>query len=118
MNAAPKAVSHFGLAAMEARAANSGRAVEPAQSRVRPLPPAVGERPRRTVVRLWLPSTLIFLLLAPFALLLAPFLYFSPRPYSVRPFATVLAVGRLLLALGGTVMDVDTRDALVRIRLF
>jgi hypothetical protein len=70
------------------------------------------------VVRLWLPLTLLFLLLAPFALLLAPLLYFAPRPYNVRPFATVAALGVVLLSLSGTVVDLDTPDALVRIRIF
>jgi hypothetical protein len=70
------------------------------------------------VVRLWLPMTLIFLLLAPFALLLAPLIYLAPRPYGDRPLATVLGVGQVLLSLGGTVVDVDTPEALVRIRIF
>jgi hypothetical protein len=83
-------------------------------------PPAWVEPPRRarTVVRLWLPMTLLFLLLAPFAILLAPLIYFAPRPYGDRPFATVMGVGALLLSLGGTVVDVDTPEALVRIRIF
>jgi hypothetical protein len=60
----------------------------------------------------------IFLLLAPFAFLLAPLLYFAPRPYGERPWATVLTVGHALLSLGGTVVDVDTPEALVHIRTF
>jgi len=115
---APKAVGRFGLAIMEARAVETGRAIRarPASGPVemRPVSPAPG----RTVVRLWLPSTLIFLLLAPFALLLAPLLYFAPPPYGVRPFATVTGLGLVLLSLGGTAVDVDTPEALVRIRLF
>jgi len=83
-------------------------------------PPARAQRPphRRVVVRLWLPLTALFLLLAPFALLLAPLLYWVPRPYNARPFATVLGVGAMLLSLGGTSVEVDTPDALVRIRVF
>jgi len=73
---------------------------------------------RRVVVRLWLPMTPIFLILAPFAILLAPLLYGVPRPYCERPFATVFGVGALLLSLGGAVVDVDTPEALVRIRIF
>jgi hypothetical protein len=119
---APKAVSQFGLAIMEARATTTGRALQ-----ARPAAPVAERRPRspsqapphrRTVVRLWLPSTLLFLLLSPFALLMAPFLYWIPSPYCARPFATVWGVGQLLLSLGGTVVDVETPDALVRIRLF
>ena len=118
MTLTPRAVSRFGLAAMEARAAQTRRTVAPARPTGRacagwPQPPA-----KRVVVRLWLPMTLIFLLLAPFALLLAPLICFAPRPYRHRPLATVLGVGALLLSLGGTVVDVDTPDALVRIKIF
>jgi hypothetical protein len=118
MTPTPRAVSHFGLAAMEARAARSRRIVTPATP-LRPLAPALPERPqRRTVVRLWLPMTAIFLLLSPFAILLSPLIYFAPPPYGYRPFATVWGIGALLLSLGGTVVDVDTPDALVRIKIF
>ncbi|WP_372786604.1 hypothetical protein [Phenylobacterium sp.] len=111
---APKAMRHFGLAAMEARAVDTRRAL---QSRPAPAPTPVAPH-RRTVVRLWLPLTPLFLLLAPVATLLAPLIYFAPRPYGDRPFATVMGIGALLLNLGGTVVDVDTPDALVRIRIF
>lgn len=118
MTPTPRAVSHFGLAAMEARAARSARTVAPAAP-VRPLAPAWPERPqRRTVVRLWLPMTAIFLLLSPFAILLSPLIYFAPPTYGYRPFATVLGIGRLLLSLGGTVVDIDTADARVLIKIF
>jgi hypothetical protein len=118
MTPTPRAVSHFGLAAMEARAARSRRIVAPSAP-VRPFAPARPERPhRRTVVRLWLPMTAIFLLLSPFAILLSPLIYFAPPPYGLRPLATVMGVGRLLMSLGGTVIDIDARDALIRIRIF
>ena len=115
---APRALRHFAFAAMEG-AQEPETPGRPRPSKVRPLP-ARTLRPvgRRTVVRLWLPLTLLFLLLAPFALLLAPLLYLAPRPYNVRPFATVATLGVALLSLGGTVVDVDTPDALVRIRVF
>jgi hypothetical protein len=121
---APKAVSRFGLAIMEARAAETGRAAQARTSSLarravsQPYHPAPAAPRRRTVVRLWLPATLIFLLLAPFALLLSPLLYLAPPPYGLRPFATVLGFGQVLLSLGGTVVEVDAPDALVRIRLF
>lgn len=77
---------------------------------------------RRTVLRLWLPLTPLFLILAPFALLLAalawPFAGLAPAPYRVNPIAAAFGLGRLLLSLGGTVVDVDARDALVRLRIF
>jgi hypothetical protein len=70
-------------------------------------------------VRLWLPLTALFLLLAPFAFLLAPLVWLcTPQPYRTRPLATVIGLGRVLLSLGGTVVHVDTREALVSIRIF
>jgi hypothetical protein len=112
---APRAIGRMGLAAMEARASRAPSLARPAP--VEPAAAPIAPR-RRTVVRLWLPLTAIFLLLAPFALLLAPLIAFAPRPYGERPFATILGVGALLLSLGGTVVDVDTPEALVRIRIF
>jgi hypothetical protein len=117
---APRALRHFSLAAMEG---GVGRAPEPLKvvpKKAAPPRPVTPMRParQRTVVRVWLPATFIFLVLAPFALLLAPLIYFAPRPYGERPWATVLGVGRLLLSLGGTVVEVDTPEALVRIRIF
>jgi hypothetical protein len=115
---APRAIGRFGAAVMEARAAereDSAPPARPAQPPVMLYP--VPLRPqRRAVVRVWLPATLIFLVLSPFAFLLAPLLYFVPK-YGARPFATVLGVGRVLLSLGGTDVDVQTPDALVRVRL-
>jgi hypothetical protein len=88
-------------------------------------------REKRTVVRLWLPLTPLWILLAPFALLLAPLLFLLPpllpnRPgakavraaVAVRPFRTAFALGAVLLATSGTVVDVDTPDALVRVRIY
>ncbi|HEY2359332.1 MAG TPA: hypothetical protein VGH86_17915 [Phenylobacterium sp.] len=116
---APRALRHFGFAAMEARADRTGRAIRPAPRNVTPRRPIeVHPAPQRTVVRLWLPLTPLFLLLAPFAMLLAPLLYFVPPPYNARPLAMVAGVGQMLLSLSGTVVDIDTRDALVRIRIF
>jgi hypothetical protein len=119
---APKAIGRLSAAVMEARAAGSRGAVpvRPAQppAQLHVLPP---ER-RRTVVRLWLPSTLLFLLLAPFALLLAlilsPLSLFAPRVFAFRPIVSALVLGRVLMSTSGTDVDVETPDALVRIRLF
>jgi hypothetical protein len=113
MSAFPSAVRQFGAAALEARAA-SPATVTPLRTHGRRRRPGRG-----VVVRLWLPTTAIFCLLAPIPLLAAPLAWLAPaglRP--ANPYAAVLAVGRLLIALGGTVVDVDTPDALVRIRLF
>ena len=67
---------------------------------------------------LWIPSTAIFLLLAPFPILALPLLYLAPRRVLPDPLGLVLGVGRLLLALGGTVIEVEAPDARIRIRLF
>ena len=113
---APRAIGRFGEAILEARAAGA----EPAlPTQVEALPQPYPARPeRRTVVRLWLPTTLLFLLLAPVAVMLAPLGYFAPARYRVRPFATVFGLGRLLMSLSGTLVHVDTLEALVTIRLF
>jgi len=128
-------------------AVREARATPGAKTRARPAPQLADAAPRgelteafprpprtahkRTVVRLWLPLTPLWVLLAPFALLLAPALCLAPRllpdrPRAraaraagvVRPYRTAFALGAVLFALSGTVVDVDTPDALVRIRIF
>lgn len=112
----PRAVRHFGLAVLEARE----RAKAPVVCEAAPVAPAKAptQPPRRVVVRLWIPSTPIFLLLAPVALLLIPLLYLAPPLRRINCAAAVFILGDTLLALGGAVIDVDTPEALVRIRLF
>jgi hypothetical protein len=109
MSAFPNAVRHFGAAALE-----TGGPSPP------PVHAAWGPRPaRRVVVRVWFPTSALFCLLAPFPILLAPLAWLAPAPFRpANPYAAVFALGRLLLSLGGTVVDVDTPDALVRVRLF
>ena len=120
MNAFPNAVQRFGMASLEAN--HGERAPHPPSPR--PMQtwldqPRSQPRRRRTVFRLWLPVTAIFWILAPLALLLAPLAWFAPRPYRpANPYLAVFAIGRLLTSLGGTVVHVDTADALVSIRLF
>lgn len=72
----------------------------------------------RTVVRLWLPLTPLWVILSPFAILAAPLLLLAPRLRGGRPFRGAFAIGAALFALSGTVVDVDTPDALVRIRIY
>ncbi len=67
---------------------------------------------------LWIPTTAIFLLLAPFPILALPLLYLAPRQVLPDPFGLVFGVGRLLMALGGTTIIVEAPDARIRIRLF
>jgi hypothetical protein len=85
---------------------------------------------RRTRIRLWLPLTPLWILLAPFALLLAPVLMLLPpllpenrqaqklrAALAVKPYRTAFALGAVLLAMSGTVIDVDAADARVHIRI-
>ncbi|HEY4029255.1 MAG TPA: hypothetical protein VGM25_02845 [Caulobacteraceae bacterium] len=76
---------------------------------------------RRTVrVRLWLPLTPLFWLLSPLALLLAPFVWvcLPPGVRPARPYAAAIALGGLLVSVGGTVVDVHAPGARVNIRIF
>jgi len=94
-------------------------------ARPQPYTPApVAQRPaaehpaaRRTTIRLWLPLTPLWIVLAPFALLLAPALAFVPQTRGLPPFRTAFAVGAMLIALSGTVVDVTNPAALIRIRI-
>ena len=95
----------------------------PAPPKVPASPPSAGaslfpSKPvHRTVVRLWLPLTPLWLILSPFAILCAPLLMLAPQTRGIRPFRAAFAIGAMLLALSGTEVDVDTADALVRIRI-
>lgn len=84
-----------------------------------PLTPAAADR-RPVRLWLWLPLTPLFLLLAPFALLLAPFIWLglpaAARPRS--PYAAAIAIGGVLLSLGGTVVAIDAPGARLFIRIF
>jgi hypothetical protein len=73
---------------------------------------------RRVAIRLFFPLTPIALLFAPFALLLALLCMPIWPVLRVNPFTLVLAVGRLLFALGGTDIHIDTAAAFVRVRIF
>ena len=69
-------------------------------------------------IGLWIPTTVIFALLAPFALLATPFLYLAPRDIIPDPPRAVFGLGAVLFSLSGTVVDVDTPDARIRLHLF
>jgi hypothetical protein len=128
-------------------AVREARATPAVQAAAKPAPRLVSRSPqgelteayprtpspaeKRTVVKLWLPLTPLWILLAPFALLLAPLLLLAPRllpdrpgsgvaraAFVVRPYRTAFALGAILMALSGTRVDVDTPDAVVRIRIF
>jgi hypothetical protein len=119
----------------ELRAAIQGAESAPAPPERRPvvvqLPTRVGRRskplrandpagrpPRRVAIRLWLPLTPLFVVLAPFALLGAPLLALVPEARRVNPYRAALGIGGVLLSLSGTVVSVDAPDASVHIRIF
>ena len=80
-----------------------------------PTAPVVRAEPFR--FSLWVPTTALFLLLAPFPILALPLLYLAPRRVLPDPFGLVCGVGRLLLCLGGTTIEVEAPDATIRLRL-
>lgn len=107
MNRALEAVPRRDLAAMRERA-----------GRVRRSGPAKADgQPPAQHVSLWLPTSVIFVLLAPFAVLLTPLLFLAPRAYRPSP-AAVVVLGEALLSLSGTHIEVDTPAARVRLHLF
>jgi len=89
----------------------------PALAQIRVLEPMAAPPLRRTRIRLWLPLTPLFWILAPFAFLLAPLLLLAPPMWRTNPYVTVAAIGRVLTAMGGTLVDVDTPDARIRIKI-
>jgi hypothetical protein len=72
----------------------------------------------RRPLRLWLPLTPLFILLAPLMLLVMGIAVFLPRPLGVNPAQMVLGVGRMLMALNGTEVEVESPHASVLIKIF
>ncbi|OXE36032.1 MAG: hypothetical protein CGW95_10180 [Phenylobacterium zucineum] len=68
-------------------------------------------------IRLWFPLTLILILLSPLILLAMGIVVFLPRPLGVNPAYMVLAVGRVLAAISGTRLDLESPRAKVHIKL-
>ena len=69
-------------------------------------------------LRLWLPLTPLAILFAPLLLLIAGIAVFLPRPLGVNPAHLVLGVGRFLLALNGTEVEIESPRASVLIKIF
>lgn len=69
-------------------------------------------------LRLWLPLTPLAILFAPLILLIAGIAVFLPRPLGMNPAQLVLGVGRMLLALNGTEVEVESPRASVLIKIF
>ena len=74
--------------------------------------------PKPVRLRLWLPLTPLFWLLSPLALLFAPFVWLATPKRHPNPFAAALAMGGVLVSLGGTVIDIDAPGARLFIRIF
>jgi len=95
---------------------NTGTLLSPVRPPA-PYPSTPRAERGRAVIRLWLPLTPLWLILAPFALLVSPALTLAPATRRMSPFRAAWAVGRLLLALSGTQIEVDSPAALVRIHI-
>ncbi len=76
-------------------------------------------RPRRPFrLHLWLPLSLFCALLLPLAMIGFPLLAVAAMGLRLRPVALFCGVFALLFALSGVVVEVDTPDTSIRIRLF
>lgn len=69
-------------------------------------------------IRLWFPLTLILVLLSPLLLLAMGIAVLLPRPLGVNPAYFVLTIGRVLSAISGSEVDVESPRAKVHIKLF
>ena len=77
-------------------------------------------RPKRRpfILRLWLPVSILFLLLAPLAALALPVLWLV-APLGRRNWAPALfSIGAMLMALHGTRIEIRTSDANLTFELF
>lgn len=100
------------------RAARGVNTPPPALRLVTRPAPALQPVARRTVLRLWLPLSALWVVLSPFALLLAPLLLLAPQLRGVRPYHAVWAIGRMLLSLSGTEVDVHAPDARIHVTIY
>jgi hypothetical protein len=71
-------------------------------------------------VRLWLPLPLSFLwvLLAPFAMILSLFAWVAPPRYRVNGPLAAIRIGALLFSLSGTLIEVKSAEADIFILIF
>ena len=99
---------------MTLASSRSFRAVRP----MRNVTPAAPSRRRPWAISLWLPLSILFLLLAPFALLAIPVLWLA-APLGRRNWAgAVFATGAALMALHGTRIEIRTSDINLSLELF
>lgn len=86
---------------------------------MRDVTPARARQPKRPwSLRLWLPVSVLFILLAPFAVAAIPVLWLI-APLGRRNWAGgVFTIGAALLALHGARIDIRTPDTTLSIELF
>ena len=90
-------------------AATAPNTLRPSEARPAPA------RPVR--LWLWLPLTPLFWLLSPFALLFAPFVWLGTPRRTRNPWVWAIAIGRVLVSLGGVVVDIHAPGARLFIRI-
>ena len=82
-------------------------------------PPASARTPRRTRLWLPLPLTVIWVLLAPFAMILSLLTWWLPARYGpLRGPMGAIAVGSLLFSLSGTIIEVRDHRTDIFILIF
>jgi hypothetical protein len=64
--------------------------------------------PQGRPIRLWAPVILIWVLLAPLAIVAAPFALIAAMVLRFNPFAAMCAIGEVLWALGGVRIDIES----------
>lgn len=100
---------------MTSASPRDARALRP----MRDVTPAASRRPPRPwTLRLWLPVSILFVLLAPFAVAAIPVLWIV-APLGRRNWAgAVFTLGAALMALHDTRIDIRTPDTTLSIDLF
>ncbi len=81
-------------------------------------PRAAASPRRRASIGLWAPLTPLAVVLSPLALAMIPILELVARRRGFHPARAVLALGAVLMALSGTIIEVDSPQVRIRIRIF
>lgn len=74
----------------------------------------ISAKPRRRF-RLWIPMILVWLLLLPFVLLLAPIVFVACLVYEVEPFRGTWVYWQLFNSLRGVRVEVEDPESKIRI---
>ncbi|HXM58693.1 MAG TPA: hypothetical protein VOB72_25055 [Candidatus Dormibacteraeota bacterium] len=67
--------------------------------------------------RLWFPLPLLYVLLLPFLVLALPFLVVACLVADVNPLPALAASARVLAALRGTSVEVESREVSIRVHI-